>query len=256
VAAEWGHREVLTYLLQSAALAQASNDDGETPLHLAAAGGHLECVRKLLEYGASAEAADRRGLTPYLHALRRGHRRKVDPERLMRTLQALGTPLRPERRAQDQDGVLLQAAEELIRRSGGAPRKGEQAQAALVPGGRPRGPRAEGREEAGDGEGEEAQDRPSSEPATPTRALVQEGLSTAEANGKSEEQPSVGKAPATEGKTEPSRPTLWSLTCLIADKTIGKLWSRRGGDGGDDDGADGSGMERPPTDAELARQLG
>jgi ankyrin repeat protein len=61
VAAEFGHLEALTYLLQSAADVEAVNMDGDTPLHMAALGAHLPCVSKLVEYGAKANALNRCG---------------------------------------------------------------------------------------------------------------------------------------------------------------------------------------------------
>eukprot|EP00952_Eustigmatos_sp_NYUAD-ZCMA_P009887 40749-Eustigmatos_ZCMA.PRE.1 len=86
VCAEFGQLNALTFLLESAATVSATNRDHESALHLAAAGGHFECVRKLLEYGAHTDALDKRGLTPCNYALKKGYRRKTDPEKLMRVV--------------------------------------------------------------------------------------------------------------------------------------------------------------------------
>lgn len=58
-------------LAGDAALAVATDDDGRTPLQLAAAHGHVELCAVLLEAGADVNAADEDGETPLHSAIRR-----------------------------------------------------------------------------------------------------------------------------------------------------------------------------------------
>ena len=45
-------------------LLDGRNNDGQTPLHLACQEGHLDVVRILIAYGASLELIDNEGRTP------------------------------------------------------------------------------------------------------------------------------------------------------------------------------------------------
>jgi ankyrin repeat protein len=56
----------------------AVNEDGATPLHLAAARGHAEVVRFLLGNGSDISAADGRGFTVLQAAVRGGHEEVVE----------------------------------------------------------------------------------------------------------------------------------------------------------------------------------
>lgn len=50
-----------------------TNNDGETPLMIAALKGYPENVKLLLEAGASLNTKDKRGETPLMHAVERNH---------------------------------------------------------------------------------------------------------------------------------------------------------------------------------------
>ena len=56
LAAYNGHGEAVDVLLEKGADFNAKNNDGATPLHLAAYNGHGEAVRVLLEKGADFDA--------------------------------------------------------------------------------------------------------------------------------------------------------------------------------------------------------
>jgi ankyrin repeat protein len=59
VAATEGHEVIIKVLVEEYdANIHCLNEEGATPLHLAALFGHVECVRLLLNYGASIDARD------------------------------------------------------------------------------------------------------------------------------------------------------------------------------------------------------
>jgi ankyrin repeat protein len=54
-------------LLENGAAVDATNAEGQTPLHLSAANGHVNCIKILLERGANPLAKDASAST-VLHA--------------------------------------------------------------------------------------------------------------------------------------------------------------------------------------------
>ena len=64
VAAYNGHPEVVKLLLEAKANVESKNRDGWTPLAAAASNGHSEVVKLLLEAKANFESKDRSGWTP------------------------------------------------------------------------------------------------------------------------------------------------------------------------------------------------
>jgi ankyrin repeat protein len=65
--------DVVKALLKCGACANAVNDAGEVPLHLAALNNDLEAVKVLLESRAYVNVADNTGSTPMHHAAFHGH---------------------------------------------------------------------------------------------------------------------------------------------------------------------------------------
>jgi len=74
VAASAGHLDVAKILCRSGALASSLDRDGATPQHWAAANGHLELTEHLLGLGADPNAADSAGSPPLHDAAWSGHR--------------------------------------------------------------------------------------------------------------------------------------------------------------------------------------
>jgi ankyrin repeat protein len=74
VAATEGHAEVVALLLDNGADVDAKNDYGVTPLYLAAAWGHVEVVSPLLAAGADKTIEEQNGETPLEAATRKGHK--------------------------------------------------------------------------------------------------------------------------------------------------------------------------------------
>lgn len=56
---------------------EAADEEGRTPLHIAASKDCVEVVKLLLEKGAKKEVADKYGLTPLLLAPMKGHTKVV-----------------------------------------------------------------------------------------------------------------------------------------------------------------------------------
>lgn len=71
LAAANGHRDMVDLLLTTKADVNAKDNSGSTPLHQAAAaqGEHSDIVEVLLARKANVDAADRQGLTPLHYAL-------------------------------------------------------------------------------------------------------------------------------------------------------------------------------------------
>ena len=69
----WGHLDVAQWLHGAGASANATDNDGDTPLHFACSEGHLDVVRWLHSAGASLDAADNDGDTPLHLACGKGH---------------------------------------------------------------------------------------------------------------------------------------------------------------------------------------
>lgn len=69
IAAKRGHLEIATLLLEADADPNWSNDGGATPLHWATRGNHLPVVRLLVENGASLTARDSRQMSALDYAI-------------------------------------------------------------------------------------------------------------------------------------------------------------------------------------------
>lgn len=68
-ASEYGHNDVVRFLLERGADLAWSRKDGQTPLHGAVIGGHLETVRLLLKHRPPLEVANAYGGTAFGQAL-------------------------------------------------------------------------------------------------------------------------------------------------------------------------------------------
>nr|XP_034184113.1 uncharacterized protein LOC117606144 isoform X1 [Osmia lignaria] len=73
VAAEFGHQEIVDFLLKKGANVNARNDRGGIPLHTAALNGHLEVVNTLILNGADVNARVLHGCTSLHYAIENGH---------------------------------------------------------------------------------------------------------------------------------------------------------------------------------------
>jgi ankyrin repeat protein len=69
---------MLNYLLQKGCNPNISNEDGETPLHLAACLGEDLSVDCLLKHGANATLLDSNGQTPLDVAVESGEKKVID----------------------------------------------------------------------------------------------------------------------------------------------------------------------------------
>jgi ankyrin repeat protein len=69
---------VLEILIRSGADVNAGNNEGETPLMIAALKGNPDNVKLLLNAGANINARDQRGETPLKHAMERNHSEVIE----------------------------------------------------------------------------------------------------------------------------------------------------------------------------------
>ncbi len=65
MAAAWGYESVFKALLDAGAKPDARHKKGSTPLHAAAFGGDASVVKALLDVGAKPYARDKEGKTPF-----------------------------------------------------------------------------------------------------------------------------------------------------------------------------------------------
>ena len=73
LAAQNGHHQCVTALLEARAEVDAANEQGETALMRAAKQGHEMCVVELIGAGADVDAADEDGWTSLMRAAQHGH---------------------------------------------------------------------------------------------------------------------------------------------------------------------------------------
>jgi ankyrin repeat protein len=97
VAAARGNTDTLLLLLEYAAAPDAANDVGDSPLHLATWFGNHECVKQLLTYSASASLLNALGLDPYANVISRSPlaKKKKLPSDLRKALALLVHNSRP-----------------------------------------------------------------------------------------------------------------------------------------------------------------
>ncbi len=77
-AAEYGHKEILCYLLENRAYINSRDSNGNTPLHIAAENGQKEIVQILIEYKANKKITNVDGLTAYNKAESKKHLEIID----------------------------------------------------------------------------------------------------------------------------------------------------------------------------------
>ena len=68
-----GHTQALQELLAAGADANSADEEGWTPLMIAAQGGHLEVMRALLAAGADTNMQKEGGWTALMSAVQQGH---------------------------------------------------------------------------------------------------------------------------------------------------------------------------------------
>ncbi|OQR81415.1 kinase, partial [Thraustotheca clavata] len=73
VAAEKGHKKVITYLLDKGMDINRKTDEGRSPLYIAAKHGNAEAVRVLVERGADMESNRKNGRTALVVAAKKGN---------------------------------------------------------------------------------------------------------------------------------------------------------------------------------------
>jgi len=71
-------REIIQYLVSKGCDVQASDDEGNTPVHTAAVNDHLEVVKFLIELGAQPDARNNDGLLPLHLAAEGGSRNAIE----------------------------------------------------------------------------------------------------------------------------------------------------------------------------------
>ncbi|MGL5955475.1 MAG: ankyrin repeat domain-containing protein [Brevinema sp.] len=69
---EYGHKDIVRYLLQQGANLHAQEDHGRMPIHKACVNSHLKVVNLLLEHGADPKAKDNTNCTPLHMAAKYG----------------------------------------------------------------------------------------------------------------------------------------------------------------------------------------
>ena len=77
LAAQNGHQQCISALLEEGADVDAANEQGETALIRAAKQGHEVCVVELISAGADVDSADEDGWTPLMRAAQHGHEKCV-----------------------------------------------------------------------------------------------------------------------------------------------------------------------------------
>ncbi|MGO9087180.1 MAG: ankyrin repeat domain-containing protein [Candidatus Sulfotelmatobacter sp.] len=77
LAAKWGHKEILAFLLASQADVNAETESGDTPLHYAAENGEKEVAALLLASNAEIDARNKWGQTALHWAAQNGHKDTV-----------------------------------------------------------------------------------------------------------------------------------------------------------------------------------
>ena len=78
LAAYFGYREIVEFLLLHHADVNAVNSHGKTPLHRAAFNGHKDIAWLLLLHGARVDATDNYGETPLAEAMMYGYSELVE----------------------------------------------------------------------------------------------------------------------------------------------------------------------------------
>ena len=78
LAAYFGYKDIVEFLLGHKADANAVNSHGKTPLHRAAFNGHQDVANVLLSHGARVSAKDNYGDTPLHEAMMYGYRGLVE----------------------------------------------------------------------------------------------------------------------------------------------------------------------------------
>ena len=67
-ASEWGHSDIVKYLIEIGADPNRKDCTGETPLHMAAKHGKMESIECLVNAGVDTSAADNKGHLPWMYA--------------------------------------------------------------------------------------------------------------------------------------------------------------------------------------------
>jgi ankyrin repeat protein len=73
IAAQYGHVHVIRALAEHGADLNTPNNDGTTPVYIAAQEGHVEVIKVLVKHGADMNTPKDDGGTPVLAAAHRGH---------------------------------------------------------------------------------------------------------------------------------------------------------------------------------------
>ena len=107
LAADKGHGEAITVLVQLGVNKDAKGDGGETPLHFAAFYGHVEAIKLLVEMGVQADVQDVHRETALHVTIRAGHHQAAQLlrqlERAVRTQKEAETSERAQQAAEQAD---------------------------------------------------------------------------------------------------------------------------------------------------------